>query len=147
MPAKQDNVLRGTLRDGQALNFQNTVRAISARVNLATGSEDPAGRIDHDNASVASAALFDPRGVYLFVALETSREVAVLDAHSRAPLMRFDTGRAPQGLALSADGNTLYVHNFMDRSVGVHDLRPLLQQRPAQRAQRWPRWAAWAPTS
>jgi sugar lactone lactonase YvrE len=32
-------------------------------------------------------------------------------------------GRAPQGLTLSADGRTLYVNNFMDRSVGVYDLR------------------------
>jgi hypothetical protein len=29
---------------------------------------------------------------------------------------------------LSADGNTLFVHNFMDRSVGVYNLQPLLVQ-------------------
>ena len=74
VPSKQDNVLRGTRRDGNALNFQNTVRAISSRINLATGQEDLASRVDHDNASMASAAVFDPRGVYLFVALETSRD-------------------------------------------------------------------------
>ena len=60
MPSKQDNVTRGTLRDGRNLNFQNTVRAISSRIDLAAGSEDLAARIDHDNASVASAAAFDP---------------------------------------------------------------------------------------
>ncbi|MBT9595726.1 MAG: DUF1929 domain-containing protein [Vitreoscilla sp.] len=128
VPAKQDNILRGALRDGQALTFQNTVRAISARIELASGQEDLAGRIDHDNASVASAALFDPRGVYLFVALETSREVALLDAHSRAQLLRVDVGRAPQGLALSPDGLSLYVSNFMDRTVSVIDLKPLLER-------------------
>ena len=67
--------------------------------------------------------MFDRLGVYLFVALETSREVAVIDAHGGGELMRFDVGRAPQGLALSADGKTLYVNNFMDRTVGVFDLR------------------------
>ncbi len=46
--------------------------------------------------------------------------------------MRIDVGRAPQGLAVSADGLTLYVHNFMDRSVGTFDLRPLVQQALAQ---------------
>jgi YVTN family beta-propeller protein len=131
VPGKLDNVLRGTLRDGQALNFQNTVRAASSRLVLTgtnAGSEDRSRRVDHDNASLASAALFDRRGSLLFVALETSREVAVLDAHSGRQLMRFDVGRAPQGLALAPDGNTLFVNNFMDRSVGVFDLRPLLAQ-------------------
>ena len=131
VPGKLDNVLRGTLRDGQALNFQNTVRAASSRLLLtgaAAGSEDLARRLDHDNASLASAALFDRRGSLLFVALETSREVAVLDAHGGRELMRFEVGRAPQGLALASDGKTLFVNNFMDRSVSAHDLRPLLDQ-------------------
>ncbi len=126
IPSKQDNVKRGSLRDGKGLDFQNTVRAISSRVVLASGIEDIASRVDHDDASVASAAVFDPSGVYLLVALETSREVAVVDAHGRFELFRFDVGRAPQGLALSADGTTLYVDNFMDRTLGVFDLGPLL---------------------
>ena len=128
VPSKQDNIKRGTLRDGASLNFQNTVRAISSRIVLASGAEDLPARIDHDNASVASAAAFDPKGLYLFVALETSREVAVVDAHGKRELFRFDAGRAPQGLALSPDGKTLFVSNFMDRSVGVFDLKPLIVQ-------------------
>ena len=128
VPSKQDNIARGPLRDGLALNFQNTVRAVSSRINLATQAEDGAARIDHDNASVASAAAFDPLGVFLFVALETSREVAVIDAHKRTPLLRINVGMAPQALAVSADRRTLYVQNFMDRTVGVFDLTPLVQQ-------------------
>ncbi len=126
VPSKQDNIKRGALRDGTGLNFQSTVRAVSSRIALAAGTEDHAARIDHDNASVASAAIFDQRGIYLFVALETSREVAVVSAHGRHELFRFDVGRAPQALALSADGQRLYVNNFMDRTVGVFDLAPLL---------------------
>ncbi len=126
VPSKQDNIKRGMLRDGAALNFQSTVRAVSSRIALASGAEDYAARIDHDNAGVASAAVFDAKGIYLFVALETSREVAVISAHGRYQLFRFDVGRAPQALALSADGQRLYVSNFMDRSVGVFDLGPLL---------------------
>ncbi|MBW8828588.1 MAG: DUF1929 domain-containing protein, partial [Burkholderiales bacterium] len=126
VPSKQDNIKRGMLRDGTGLNFQNTVRAISSRIVLATGQEDLSKRVDHDNASVASAGAYDTRGVYLFVALETSREVAVVDAFSGSQVMRFDVGRAPQGLVVSGDGKTLYVNNFMDRTVGVYDLQPLL---------------------
>ena len=130
LPSKQDNLRRGGARDGLTLNFQNTVRAISSRLLLAAGAqaEDAAARIDHDNASLASAAAFDPLGVYLFVALETSREVAVLDAHNRNQIMRINVGRAPQGLVVSPDRRSLYVMNFMDRSVDVFDLSPLVQQ-------------------
>jgi YVTN family beta-propeller protein len=128
VPSKQDNVLRGSQRDGMALNFQSTVRAVSSRLDLVNQREDLAARIDHDNASMASAAAFDPLGVFLFVALETSREVAVLDAVKRAPILRIDVGRAPQGLVVSADRKTLYVHNFMSRSVSVVDLTPLVQR-------------------
>jgi YVTN family beta-propeller protein len=131
VPSKMDNIARGMTRDGNALNFQSTVRAVSSRVVLGTQTEDLAARIDHDNASVASAAAFDPLGVYLFVALETSREVAVLDAHRRNQILRIDVGRAPQGLVVSPDRRTLYVHNFMERSVGEFDLRPLIEQAQA----------------
>jgi cytochrome c peroxidase len=82
--------------------------------------------MDFDNASVASAAVFDPYGTYLFVALETSREVAVMDAYGFWEIFRINVGRAPQGLAISPDGTRLYVNNFMDRSVGVYDISGLI---------------------
>jgi DNA-binding beta-propeller fold protein YncE len=126
VPSKQDNVTRGRLRDGQNLDFQDTVRAISSRINLDTLAEDAPGRIDHDNSSLASGAAFHPTGAYLFVALETSRQVAVVGPVSKQELFRIEVGRAPQAVALSADGRTLYAQNFMDRTLGVFDLRPLV---------------------
>jgi YVTN family beta-propeller protein len=126
VPGKQDNIKRGSLRDGNALNFQSTVRSISARIDLGTMSEDLAGRVDHDNAGVAGAAVYHPTGAYLFVALETNRQVAVLDAAGKRELFRYEVGLAPQGLVVSADGLKLYVSNFMGRSVSVIDLNPLI---------------------
>jgi mono/diheme cytochrome c family protein len=128
VPSKQDNVKRGALRDGQGLTFETTVRAVSSVIDLGTLTEATAARVDHDNAGVASAAAFHPTGAFLFVALEASRHVAVVDPVGRRELFRLDVGRAPQGVAVSADGFTLYVHHFMDRSIGVFDLRPLLQR-------------------
>ncbi|MGJ7580722.1 galactose oxidase-like domain-containing protein [Variovorax sp. RHLX14] len=125
VPSKQDNIKRGTLRNGQALDFQNTVRAITSRIDMATLAEDYPKRVDHDNSSLASAAAFHPSGVYLFVALETSRQVAVVDAASGRELFKVDAGRAPQSLSVSADGLRLYVQNFMDRNVGTFDIGPL----------------------
>jgi cytochrome c peroxidase len=115
-------------RDEQPLNFQNTVRAISSRIDLSEGSEDHALRIDHDNAGVASAIAFDRLGLYAFVALETSRQVAVIDAHLGHEIYRFAVGRAPQGLAVSPSGNRLFVNNFMDRTLAVYDLTKLTGQ-------------------
>jgi YVTN family beta-propeller protein len=127
VPSKQDNVKRGTLRNGLNLDFQNTVRAISSRLDLGSWSEDVAGRVDHDNAGLASAAVFHPSGAYLFVALQTSREVAVVDPVRRQEILRVVVGRAPDGRAVSADGKRLFVNNFMDRTLGVLDLTRLVQ--------------------
>lgn len=125
VPSKQDNIKRGTLRNGGVLTHDMSVRSIASRIDLANGVEDIAGRIDFDNAGIASASAFDPNGNFLFTALEGSREIAVSDTWARQEILRFDAGRAPQGLALSSDGRTLFVHNFMDRSVTVHDLNAL----------------------
>jgi large repetitive protein len=126
VPSKQDNIKRGTLRDGVNLDFQNTVRAVSSRIDLASFAEDYPARVDHDNAGLASAAAFHPTGAYLFVALQTSRQVAVIDPVSKLEILRVDAGRAPDGLALSPNGLRLFVNNFMDRTVQVFDLTRLV---------------------
>ena len=128
VPSKQDNIKRGQLRDGLPLDFQNTVRAVSSRIDLRSLAEDAAARIDFDDAGVASAGVFHPSGAYLFTVLEASRHLVVVDPAGRRELFRVNTGRAPQGVAVSADGRTLYVANFMDRSVGVYDLANLLDR-------------------
>jgi cytochrome c peroxidase len=128
VPSKKDNIGRGKMRDGFNLDFQNSVRAIVTKIDLATGREVSGGRIDLDNASLARAAVFHPTGAYLFVALETSREVAVVDPVGGREMFRFSVGRAPSALAVAPDGKTLFVHNFMDRSVSVIDLKPLVDR-------------------
>lgn len=126
VPSKQDNIRAGAARSGLLLDFDSSVRAVGSRLDLSTGTEDLAARLDFDDASIASEAVYGPDGAYLYVALEGNREVAVVDALSRAELGRFDCGRAPQALAVSADGRTLYVHGFMDRALTVHDLSQLV---------------------
>ncbi len=128
VPSKQDNIKRGVLRNGNNLNFQNTVRSIGSNIDLAGLSENTDARIDFDNAGVASAAVFDRSGNYLFVALETSREVAIVDAYAGIVLNRIQVGLAPDGLAMSADGQKLYVNNFMGRTVSVVDLSRVLSR-------------------
>ena len=124
-PSKQDNIKRGTLRNNSLLTHDMTVRSIASRIDLVSRTEDTGGRIDFDNAGIASASVFDPMGNFLFTALEGSREVAVADVWAKQEILRFDAGRAPQALVLSPDGRTLYVHNFMDRTISIHDISAL----------------------
>jgi DNA-binding beta-propeller fold protein YncE len=127
VPSKKDNIKRGMLRDGKALTHESAVRSITSRIDLTTESEDSAARIDFNDAGIASTAAFDPTGMYLFTALEGSREIAVVDSWGEREMLRFTAGRAPQGVVTSPDGRTLYVHNFMDRSVTVHDVSAVIE--------------------
>ncbi len=122
IPSKQDNIKLGVLRKSEGLTHDQTVRAIASRIDLSTLTEATAARLDFDNAGMPSAAIFDPTGSYLYVALEASREVAVCDARRGQIIQRFFVDRAPQGLALSPDGATLFVQNFMSRNVTIHDV-------------------------
>ncbi len=126
VPSKQDNIMRGKLRDGLDLTFHWTTRSIASRIELETMNEDFPSRLDFRNSGLANAALFDASGNYLFVVQETSREVAVVDAYGVQELLRIDTGLAPNGLTLSDDGR-LFVHNFMDRNVSIYDVGGLIE--------------------
>ena len=126
VPGKQDNLNRGVLRDTRQLTHDSTVRAIASRISLTGETEDYASRIDFDDSAVPSHAVFDPTGLLLYVAMEGSRQVAVVDAIAKSVILKINTGRAPQGLALSPDGTRLYVQNFMDRTVQVYDFSLLV---------------------
>ncbi len=127
--SKQDNIQRGSGRDGFPLTHDSTVRSITSRIDLIAGVEDQAARIDHDNAGVASTSLFGPFGAFVFSALEGSRNVAIIDAFNGVEIGRVAAQLAPQGLALSPDGRTLFVHNFMSRSVTAHDISSIVEGR------------------
>ncbi|MGB8170773.1 MAG: putative Ig domain-containing protein [Chthoniobacteraceae bacterium] len=129
IPSKQDNIKRGQLRNGSGLTHDNTVRAIVSRLDLSTETENYAARVDFDNSGVPSAAAFDPFGGYLFVALEASRDIAIVDVWNASRIGHFDVGRAPQAVALSPNGRTLYVQNFMDRTVSLYDVTAFQQGR------------------
>jgi len=120
VPSKQDNIQRGALRDGQGLTFNTAVRAISSLVDLNALAEIPSARVHHDDAGYASAAIYHPSGRFVFVALESSREIAVIDAVTQKEIQRIPAGVVPQGLAVSADGRFLLVQNFLDRTVGIY---------------------------
>ncbi len=118
VPSKKDNVERGLVRDGLDLTFESTVRSIASRVDLATAGEDAAARVDFNDRGLASAVAFSRFGNYVFVATQGTHTVEIVDAYTGDHFGSIATeGLAPQGLAVSEDGGTLYVHNFMSRTV------------------------------
>ena len=133
VPSKQDNVKRGMLREGTQLTHDQTIRSIASRIALTSGSpaltDDSTNRVDFDNAGIAVNAAFEPKGIYMFTALEGSREVGVVDVWGKKEIRRFSAGRAPQGIAVSPDGRTVYVQNFMDRTVTIHDVGAVIDGR------------------
>src|SRR5258705_11085918 len=117
VPSKQDNLDAGAYRGNPGMTFDQTVRAVTSIVDLPSGVEQTGLRVDHDNAGVATGAAVSGEGRYLFVRLGPSREVAVYDTQQGFQLTRLAVGRAPQGVAFSSNGRTLYVHNFMERKL------------------------------
>lgn len=127
VPSKKDNTARGLFRDGQELTFDNTVRTIVSKIDMATGTEILSARIDINDADMACAVEFSPYGNLAFVALQGNNKVEMVDVDYHSRLGSLDnTGLAPQGMTLSADGTRLYVQNFMSRNVKVFNIEDII---------------------
>ena len=125
VPSKKDNIERGVFRDGQALTHESAVRTVISQIDLPSGHEDLAGRIDLDEQDMAFALAFSPLGDLLFTAVQGKNTVTVIDVYSGVEIAGIPTGLAPQGLTLDDQG-WLYVQNFMSRSLSVFDVATLL---------------------
>ncbi len=125
VPSKKDNIERGLNRDGLALTHENAVRTVISQIELSSGLEDLAARVDLDDHDMAFAVAFSPLGDLLFTAIQGSNAVSVIDAYSGTQVAGVATGLAPQGLTLDDQGR-LYVQNFMGRSLSVFDAAALL---------------------
>ena len=124
--AKKDNIGRGAFRDGNSLDHDNSVRAIVTTINTNAGQEVAALRHDFDNNALPVAAEFTSFGNLVFVALQASNKVKLLDAYNSFEIEVLSTGLSPDGLVLDDITGTLYVHNFMSRSVTAFDVRNLI---------------------
>ena len=127
VPSKQDNVKRGARRDGMPLNFQNTVRAISSRIDLAVG-QPRTTRSASTTTMRASRARSHSTGA---ASTCSSRSRRAARSRWSTPTAAWRSSASPPAARRRAsrsrpDGNRLYVNNFMDRTIGVYDLSTLL---------------------
>lgn len=127
IPSKKDNIQRGTLRDGQDLTFENTVRPIVSVIDLATSTEVPAARVDLNDRAMPVAVTHSAIGDYAFVLNQGSNAIDVIDAYSGNVVTAVDpVGKAPHGLLIDHARQRLIVHNFMSRDVSVFDIAGIL---------------------
>jgi cytochrome c peroxidase len=129
-PALQANVITGTFRTGDPLSFQTTARAILTDIELAGPLGEPleraGGRYAFDDLDYASAVVFSPDGSLIYTAIQGAERIEVRDAFSFDVAGSIDdVGFAPQGVALSPDGERLYIQAFLSRSVRVYDVTDL----------------------
>ena len=126
VPSKKDNTLRGLFRDGKPLTFESTVRTIVSQIDLGTGTEVLANRIDLNDRDTANVVVFSPLGDYAFVSTQGTNQIEVIDAYNRRIATGLiNLGRAPRGMLITPSGR-LYVNGFMSRTVSVFDVSGIL---------------------
>lgn len=120
VPAKKDNIYRGTRRNGLNLTFEHAVRSMASSISLPDRKETVSRRLDFDNSDFVTALVYSPNGNQVFFVSSGSSFIWVIDAYGGGEPFSIGTGGlAPDGLAISPDGSRLYVHNFMSRNVTV----------------------------
>lgn len=126
LPSKKDNLSRGVFRDGNPLNHDMTVRAITSVFDPTTGSELPPERVDYDNQDRAHAVCFSPLGDLAFVTMPGNNHVNVVDTYSGVMLTELPVGKTPTGVLLDPVSKRLYVLNFLSRSISAFDTNNLV---------------------
>jgi DNA-binding beta-propeller fold protein YncE len=125
IPSKQDNTLRGALRDGEALTHDATIRPIVSRIDLRTNHETIEQRMDLNDACMPFAVEHSPLGDLVFIAVQGSNKVEVRETYSGRIAGSFSVGHAPEGLVL--EGNLVFVQSFLDRTLTIADVGAFLR--------------------
>ena len=127
------NTARGMYLSGEALIPTNRLRGLAMPIDLVTGEEVLARRIDTNDADHVSAIAFSPRGRFAFLThpgigalsiydLAAAESHDASDGDALAAVSRIDIGDAPAGVAVSPDGTRLYVWAELSRDVAVVDV-------------------------
>lgn len=121
LPAKVDNIYRGTMRDGRAREHNMLTRGILSNINLQSSSENVANRIQFPDNSHPTAVAYSPNGNLLYVVHEGSRAFEVINANNGNVIFASSLGFAPTGVVVSNDGNRVFVHNWLSRTLSIID--------------------------
>ena len=128
IPAKKDNIFRGLARvgDNKPLTQDNTVRPMTAVLDLSETTEHLENRIDLDDRDLPTFVEFSPLGDYTFTTLTGSNAIEVRDAYTKGfATLLTNAGLAPRGTVMGPK-NQLFVQGSMERSVVVYDVGSIL---------------------
>ena len=129
----KSNTARGLYVSGEELSQRNRVRGVLARIDVGTLADDPAARIDTNDADSVSAIAFSPSGRYAYLAHRGLGALSVYDlaqASAQTPsdgaalqaVARIDVGDTPDGIVASPDGARLFVACTLARELVVVDV-------------------------
>jgi DNA-binding beta-propeller fold protein YncE len=127
VPGKKDNILRGPLRDGQALTHDTTVRPLTSIVDTQTAQEIYDSRIDLDDRSMPFHVEFTPYGNFAILTLPGSNRVEVRDVYRPTQVFSAiaNAGVFPRASVLAPSGR-LFVQGALSRNVLAYDMSALL---------------------
>lgn len=121
IPMLHSNTLRGEYRSGNALNFESTVRAMLATIELDAMSESPSARKHFDERGRSSAVACSPDG-RLYVLHSGSGHVSILNQNTLENIGSIlNVGSGASGLSLSPDGKKLYINSWLNRTIKAYD--------------------------
>ena len=126
VPSKKDNIDRGSLTDGLALDHDNTVRAITSAINTVTSSHEVVESFDFDNMDRCHSVCYSPYGEVAFISMPGNDLVQAVNAYNGEHINSLITGSVPTDVCLDSDTEVLYVLNFLSRSVSAYDVSELL---------------------
>jgi DNA-binding beta-propeller fold protein YncE/cytochrome c peroxidase len=128
VPGKKDNIVRGPLRDGQALTHDTTVRPMAAVIDTLAAQEIYGNRVDLDDRSPPVHVEFSPLGNLAILTLAGSNRVEVRDVNRPGEVFSAmaDAGVFPRASVLAPDGR-LFVQGALSRTVVVYDLTVMLR--------------------
>jgi YVTN family beta-propeller protein len=121
LPAKIDNIHRGSRRDGRSRRHNMLTRGILATIDLGSNSEILSQRIEFVDNSHPTAVAYSPSGNHLYAVHEGSRAFEVINARSGAIQYQTTLGFAPTGVVVSTDGLRVFVHNWLSRTLSIID--------------------------
>ena len=130
IPSTQANMVEGLFLNNVDPEHDTVLRAVVSEINPSTGETSVEQRIQFDGRGLASAALFSPRGDYLYVAMRGSRTIEIidiLDGGADAGTL-FEVGHTPDALALSSDGKYLIVNASLSRESVIYNTTTLARQ-------------------
>lgn len=123
VPSVKDNVERGGFRDGLPLTFESSVRAILSWIDPGLASEVPALRVDFNDSAMPAAAAFSRLGNLVYVAMQSSGELAVVDTYRAEVITTVSLpGIGAGALVLDAQNGRLFAHDELSRTLEVRDV-------------------------